>query len=72
MEIMCVVMGLILTWVGLIQGERRLVYVLLLLMVTLLLASALRDGIEHSLFEEVRDTGPLRAETQGNTAILPR
>jgi hypothetical protein len=72
MEIICVVMGLILTWVGLFQGERRLAYALLLLMVTLLLASALRDDATHSLFEGARDTGPLRAKTQGNTAILPR
>ena len=65
MEIACVVMGLILALVGLFRGEQQLAYLLLLLMITLLLVSALRDGAAPPLFGGARDAVPLRAETQG-------
>jgi len=72
MAIACVVMGLILALVGLFRGQQQLAYVLLLLMITLLLASALQDGTAHSLFGGERDIVPLRAETRETTASPTR
>ena len=67
MDIACGHMGVILTLVGIFQGPRQQVNILLSRAVTRMLAPTLRADVTHSLFMRIRDNVPPYAQTQRHT-----
>ena len=71
MDLACGHMGLRPTLVGIFQGPRLQVNILLSRAVTRMLAPTLRADVTHSLCLRIRDNVPPYAQTQRHTTSTP-